>query len=308
MQGEEKKVRFTSIPKANAKVVPLNMFVKKVDRIGTEAGVKKYELIGMKADGIGMKKYDPTAMTASNGKVTQPFGGTVSQHCGGHHCPGYDATCRSLSAGVFKAPGGCSFVEKPDMRCLREDNDFYKPLRNDAMSPENVGKTLHVLFKEPGMKELNPAIARMEDGGWQKIKGVMDSGASESVAHPSMCPQYAVKPSVGSTTGLKYVSASGDVIANLGEQLLEVETEDGMQTKIRYQSAEVSRPLNSVSEICDAGGNDGQYVVFSRYGGVILNLETGRRTSFDRVDGIYELGLWVKPPSNEASVFPRPGM
>ena len=158
------------------------------------------------------------------------------------------------------------------------------------------------------MKELSPAIARMEDGGWQKIKGVMDSGASESVAHPSMCPQYAVKPSVGSATGLKYVSASGDVIANLGEQLLEVETEDGMQTKIRYQSAEVSRPLNSVSEICDAGGNDGQYVVFSRYGGVILNLETGRRTSFDRVDGIYELGLWVKPPSNEASVFPRPGM
>jgi len=108
MQGEEKKVRFTSIPKANAKVVPLNMFVKKVDRIGTETGVKKCELIGMKADGIGMKKYDPTAMTASNGKVTQPFGGTVTQHCGGHHCPGYDATCRSLSAGVFKAPGGCS--------------------------------------------------------------------------------------------------------------------------------------------------------------------------------------------------------
>jgi len=177
------------------------------------------------------------------------------------------------------------------------------------MDIEEIGKTLNLFFKEPTMKELNPAISHVEDGGWQRIRGVMDSGASESVAHPSMCPQYRVKPSAGSTAGQKYVSASGDVIANLGEQVLDAETDDGMPTKIRYQSADVSRPLNSVSEICDAGGSDGQYVVFSKYGGVIMNLETGRKTPFSRVDGIYELGLWVKPPpSEEASVFPRPGM
>jgi hypothetical protein len=155
------------------------------------------------------------------------------------------------------------------------------------------------------MKELNPAISKAEAGGWQRIKGVMDSGASESVAHPSMCPQYPVQPSAGSMSGQKYVSASGDVIANIGEQILDVETDDGMATQIRYQSAEVSRPLNAVSEICDAGGVDGQYVVFSKYGGMIMNLETGRRTPFERVEGIYELGIWVKPP--ESSVFPRPG-
>jgi len=44
----------------------------------------------------------------------------------------------------------------------------------------------------------------------------------------------------------------------------------GMPTQIRYQSAEVSRPLNAVSEICDAGGEDGQYVVFSKHGGMIM--------------------------------------
>jgi len=80
-----------------------------------------------------------------------------------------------------------------------------------------------------------------------------------------------------------------------------------METQIRYQSADVFRPLNSVSEICDAGGTDGQYVIFSRYGGVIMNLQTVRRTPFNRVDGIYELGLWVKPPSEDASFFSRPG-
>jgi len=26
-----------------------------------------------------------------------------------------------------------------------------------------------------------------------------------------------------------------------------------------------------------------------------MNLETGRRTPFERADGIYELGMWVKP-------------
>ena len=125
--------------------------------------------------------------------------------------------------------------------------------------------------------------------------------------HTRVCPQYPVQPSAGSRNWQKYVSASGDVIANLGEQLWDVETDDGMSTQIRYQSAEVSRPLNAVSEICDAGGADGQYVVFSKHGGMIMNLETGRRTPFERVEGIYELGIWVKTPGGESSVFPRPG-
>jgi hypothetical protein len=192
---------------------------------------------------------------------------------------------------------------------MKSPHVITNPLRNGGMNFNHVDKTLSLFFKEPEMKELHPAITKAEDGGWQRIRGVMDSGASESVAHPSMCPQYAVKPSAGSTSGQKYVSASGDVIANLGEQHLDVETDEGMETQIRYQSADVSRPLNSVSEICDAGGEDGQYVIFSRYGGVIMNLQTGRKTPFSRVDGIYELGLWVKPPPREeASVFPRPGM
>jgi hypothetical protein len=103
------------------------------------------------------------------------------------------------------------------------------------------------------------------------------------------------------------VSASGDVIPNLGEQLLDAETDDGMSTKIRYQSADVSRPLNSVSEICDGGGNDGQLVLFSKYGGQILTLETGHRTPFEREEGIYTLGMWVRPNTAATSVFPRPG-
>jgi len=272
LQGEEPKARFRPVKK----MVPLNMLCKSPGNCNNKG-------IGIGRTGIDL---------CLNGRVS------TSVMSGMHNCIGHDATCRDLATGGFKSPGCCSDYKREN------SNDIVNPLRNDI----GIEKTLQLFFKEPEMKGLNPAITKVEDGGWQRIQGVMDSGASESVAHPSMCPQYRVKPSAGSNAGQKYVSASGDVIPNLGEQLLDAETDDGMSTKIRYQSADVSRPLNSVSEICDAGGDDGQYVVFSKNGGVIMNLETGRRTPFSRVDGIYELGLWVKPPpSEEASVFPRPG-
>jgi hypothetical protein len=279
-QNGEKKVKFSPIDKSTAKVFHLNMFVKETAKITLD---KPRQAETVVCDG------------KSNYQVT------MSSPCGVHNCIGHPATWGGLAADGFKSSGGCSLDKTEEPRVVKN------PLRNKEKILSGSEKALQLFFKEPEMKELNPAISKVEDGGWQRIKGVMDSGASESVAHPSMCPQYMVTPSAGSTVGQKYVSASGDVIANLGEQHLSVVTDDGMSSQIRYQSADVSRALNSVSEICDAGGTDGQYVVFSRYGGVIMNLETGRRTPFERVDGIYELGLWVRPPSNEASVFPRPG-
>ena len=67
------------------------------------------------------------------------------------------------------------------------------------------------------------------------------------------------------------------------------------ESQIKYQVAEVSRPLNSISEIFDAGGNYGQIVLFGRTGGAILNLETGIQTPFAREEGVYTMDVWVKP-------------
>jgi len=147
-----------------------------------------------------------------------------------------------------------------------------------------------------GSKELNKFIGPKPDAqGWVRIKGVMDSGASESVAPPSMCPHYPVQESPGSKVGQCYLSASDDTIPNLGEQVLDVVTHGGSESTAKYQMAEVTRPLNSVSEICDGGGEYGQYVIFGKYGGAIMNLETGMATHFEREDGVYCLDLWVKP-------------
>ena len=99
------------------------------------------------------------------------------------------------------------------------------------------------------------------------------------------------------------MTANGDPIPNLGEQVLNVVTEDGKEGHIKYQACDVSRPLNSVSEICDAGG--GQVVVFTQWGGEIYNPTTGRRVPFEREDGIYTLSMWVAP--GKPSGFTRPG-
>ena len=95
-----------------------------------------------------------------------------------------------------------------------------------------------------------------------------------------MCPQYEVRSSPGSRRRQGYVAASGDVIPNLGEQVLEVVTDGGNEGRVVYQSADVSRALNSVSEICDAGAATGQYVLFTKWGGEVRNPETGRRVPF----------------------------
>ena len=65
---------------------------------------------------------------------------------------------------------------------------------------KGTGKTkeCNLLDKAPSTKELNPFVGATPDReGWMKIKGVMDSGASESVAPPTTCPHYEIKPSPG---------------------------------------------------------------------------------------------------------------
>ena len=89
------------------------------------------------------------------------------------------------------------------------------------------------------VKELFP-IGKANE--WQWIKGVVDSGAVDSVAHPSMCPQYPGTPSEDSKAGEGYTSASTDFLPNLGEQVLPVQTVDGRDTCISYQLADVSKP------------------------------------------------------------------
>ena len=89
-----------------------------------------------------------------------------------------------------------------------------------------------------------------------------------------------------------YGSASGHEIANEGEQVMPTVSDEGVVTTQKWQVAEITRPLLSTGEECDKG----QLVIYGRSGGLILNLHTQEIRKFQRVDGIYEINMWVPSP------------
>ena len=92
---------------------------------------------------------------------------------------------------------------------------------------------------------------------------------------------------LGAQRGQHYMSASAGRLPNMGQQRLQVKTNEGRDSKVLYQIAEVSRPLIAVSGTCDAG----KWVVNTSEGGFIMICQTGGHSYFQRNGGIYELDL-----------------
>ena len=162
-----------------------------------------------------------------------------------------------------------------------------------------------VLGQEQATEELlnlswKSELEQYEGSRWVRVESVIDSGASAPVAPPSMMPNVKVLPSEGSRRGQKWSSASKHKIRNWREQHLKACTEDGDHTDALFQIADVSKPLVSVSAICERGNR----VIFGRNGGAIQNLRTNKLIPFHRRNGIYILSLWLED-NNEAD-FQRP--
>ena len=105
------------------------------------------------------------------------------------------------------------------------------------------------------------------------------------MAPNDMAPGYQVVAGPGSKRGQKYVSASGDEIANEGEQRLPMVKNSGVVTEQKWQLGAVTRPLQSVGETYDAGNR----VVFGRGGGIIPEF-TPAPTSANRESDVQRLG------------------
>ena len=78
--------------------------------------------------------------------------------------------------------------------------------------------------------------------GWTLIGAVPDLGAIESVALCDMALGYHLVAGIGSRRGQKYVSSSGDEIANDGEQRLPVVSSNGVVTQRKWLLTAVTRP------------------------------------------------------------------
>ena len=75
----------------------------------------------------------------------------------------------------------------------------------------------------------------------------------------------------------------------MGEKEVKVVTKEGSRCTLKMQVTNVTKPLMSVSRICDAGHR----VVFEDKGGCIEHLATKQKTSFQRIDNVYRLKVQV---------------
>ena len=119
-----------------------------------------------------------------------------------------------------------------------------------------------------------------------------------TIAPPSMARGVPVKESEMSSQGQSYTAADNGKIANQGQQVLTITTNEGRQGRTCCQIGDVTRPLMSVSQVADAGN----IVLMDSQGGWVYSLLDESWTRIRRYNNVYELDWWLT--SDEANGTP----
>ncbi|MDE0892833.1 MAG: hypothetical protein OSB14_11675, partial [Planctomycetota bacterium] len=134
--------------------------------------------------------------------------------------------------------------------------------------------------------------------GWQdtEVEVALDSGCCNHVMDAEDAPGYTIRESPGSRRGQNFVVGNGQRIPNEGQVRLNMEAPsgDGTQTPVQstFQIAEVSRPLMSVSKICEQG----YACLFTKDGAQILDQEQKTIARFKCANGLYVASMKLKQP------------
>ena len=142
--------------------------------------------------------------------------------------------------------------------------------------------------------ELN--IAEDNEPEFNGVDVTLDSGAVVHVMDRFDAPGHDVVPSSGSQRGQYFVAANGEHIHNEGKTSTEMHVPRGGGSDGRlgcdFQIAKVSRPLMSMSKICDKG----LQVLTTKKSAVVMT-EAGQVVAeFDRVGGLYVASVRMKNP------------
>ena len=171
--------------------------------------------------------------------------------------------------------------------------------RKEARLEKKIAE-MHIFEKVKGEPQELCTAWKAEQAGWHCVEVVLHSGAADSVCPKDMCTWFEVVDSEASKAGVYYTAANGGKLFNLGQTNVPIALDNVSRTMATFQVADVSRPLMSVSKVCEMGNR----VIFGMSGGYILNIATGSTTEFEMKDGIYVFKMWI-PPLSE-SPFGRP--
>ena len=132
---------------------------------------------------------------------------------------------------------------------------------------------------------------------WEKLTLTVDSGASDTVVPPSVCPSAPLVR--GSKFGIEYEIADGNTVENLGERLCLMKTSEGATTdsdalEMQFQVVDVSKALMSVHRVCEQG-HDVLFSNSNRGSAILVGGDVRNRIPMRHVGGTYEFDVWVKP-------------
>ena len=143
-------------------------------------------------------------------------------------------------------------------------------------------------------RERPSALSAATESQWEKVTLTVDSGASDTVVPPTVCPGAELLTT--SRVGTEYEIANGGFIENLGEKrcLTQFSASGSSPPMLmNFQVVDVSKALLSVHRVAEQGHD----VQFSNKNGnfIYLNGDRSQRLELRHVGGTYELDVWVKP-------------
>ena len=143
----------------------------------------------------------------------------------------------------------------------------------------------------------------------ETMEVAIDSGAGDHVAGgEEAAVAYTIEESPGSLIGQHFTGAGGHRMKNMGQLRLHLRADNGKKgrdIKTTFQVAKVTRPLMSVSKICDAG----LWVKFTKNLAVIMDENDKEVCRFIRRGGLYVARMKIRNPrfNPKPQDFPRQG-
>ena len=144
-------------------------------------------------------------------------------------------------------------------------------------------------------------LAATEEWEDVTIEVLLDSGACRHVMSREEAPQHPVQDSPGSRRGQNFIAANGAKIPNTGQVTLNLEADVSGEVALlssTFQIANLTRPLMSVSQICEQGFQ----CVFETDGARVVSKEGVTVCKFEKRNQLYVAEMKLQAPDH----FRRP--
>jgi len=167
----------------------------------------------------------------------------------------------------------------------RENNRF-RCLESDCSSCECSNSDCNMLVAESPAGDVMSMSKVSNDGKYERVDILVDSGASISALPVECARDYPVAPRQGLE---QYRTANGGQIVNEGTKTILAETSSGCR-KLRFAHMKVRRPIASVSAMTRAGNS-----VHFTPSGAWIEYPAGNFDKLHERGGVYVLPSWIPP-------------